>query len=244
MPPRPSPSGSAIGKVPISHGTLAAAVIRPLAIEPVRDDILRCLGYRRETPPPAGTKRLINRAVAEALGHLRPRGVYALYALTARTTAMLRFGGVTIRGRIGDYLQGADRIAVVLATAGDEISVAARARAAAGDDFGAWVFDAVGSWAAEAAAEALSLHLRVHLGAGDGLTLRYSPGYCGMALAEQRVLFRLADAAAAGLTLLPSLLMHPLKSVSGLVGLGPREAIRVDLSPCQLCPLTGCHMRR
>jgi cobalamin-dependent methionine synthase I len=104
--------------------------------------------------------------------------------------------------------------------------------------------DAIGSWAAETAAEALMRHLTVHLDPNESFTLRYSPGYCGMDLAQQRTLFQLAPAGAAGISLLPSLLMHPLKSISGIVGLGPRDAVGVHLSPCERCPQVGCHMRR
>jgi cobalamin-dependent methionine synthase I len=65
-----------------------------------------------------------------------------------------------------------------------------------------------------------------------------------MDLAEQRKLFQLARAESAGISLLPSLLMEPLKSVSGIVGLGPRSAVGTTLTPCDRCPLIGCHMRR
>jgi len=38
--------------------------------------------------------------------------------------------------------------------------------------------------------------------------------------------------------------MQPLKSISGIVGLGPREVVGIHLSPCERCPQIGCHMRR
>jgi len=74
--------------------------------------------------------------------------------------------------------------------------------------------------------------------------MRYSPGYCGMDLGEQRNLFQLASAEAVGIVLGASLLMEPLKSISGIVGLGPKAEVGIHLSPCERCPLVGCHMRR
>jgi cobalamin-dependent methionine synthase I len=74
--------------------------------------------------------------------------------------------------------------------------------------------------------------------------MRYSPGYCGMDLRQQQNLFRLVPAESIGITLLPSQLMQPMKSVSGIVGLGPKELVGGNLSPCDRCPQVGCHMRR
>ena len=64
-----------------------------------------------------------------------------------------------------------------------------------------------------------------------------------MSLAEQRKIFRLAQAEPNGISLLPSLLMEPLKSISGIVGLGPRSAVGKTPRPVTLS-VVGCHMRR
>jgi hypothetical protein len=226
------------------HRPLASETCASLPLTPQREDIFRCLGYSRRAPPPADIVRAIEQVVAEALPQLRPRGTYSLYPLTAQTAHSLTLGGLVIRGDIGEFLHGADRVAVFLVTAGSEITRLSEARCRAGDAFSGWALDAVGSWAAEAAADALLARLQPHLRADEGLTLRYSPGYCGMDLAEQRKLFQLARAESAGISLLPSLLMEPLKSVSGIVGLGPRSAVGTTLTPCDRCPLIGCHMRR
>jgi hypothetical protein len=65
-----------------------------------------------------------------------------------------------------------------------------------------------------------------------------------MDLSQQRIIFTLTRSGSIGVSLLPSLLMQPMKSVSGLVGLGPRELVGVNLSPCDRCLQIGCHMRR
>jgi hypothetical protein len=88
------------------------------------------------------------------------------------------------------------------------------------------------------------LHLRCDLRDGEELTLRYSPGYCGMHISQQRKLFQLVQADVVGVILMPSMLMYPLKSISGLVGLAPKEAVSRYCSPCDHCARLGCHMRR
>jgi hypothetical protein len=47
-----------------------------------------------------------------------------------------------------------------------------------------------------------------------------------------------------GVTLTDSYFMRPLKSVSGLIGLGPAERVLAFGSPCDRCELYNCAMRR
>ena len=186
----------------------------------------------------------IEEIVSEAQRCLKPRGTYALYAVTGRTPRSLQLGDATISGNIGEFLAHTDRLAVFVVTVGETISHLAADAGHSGDVFAAWVTDALGSWAAEAAADALMERIRPHLRDQEALTLRYSPGYCGMDIAQQRVLFQLLRADAVGVSLLHSLLMHPLKSISGIVGIGPKEAVSSNRSPCDYCAQVGCHMRR
>jgi hypothetical protein len=223
---------------------LVSEVLTRLTIALESANILRSLGYPLEATPPAHVIGTVEQILAEAHPWLEPRGAYALYPVTTLTAHALEIGGVTITGDIGEFLAGANRIAVFMVTVGSEITRRAEARCRAGDALAGLALDAIGSWAAEATAEALMAQLTSQLGPGDSFTLRYSPGYCGMELTQQRTLFRLAPADAAGISLLPSLLMQPLKSISGIVGLGPRDAVGVHLSPCERCPQVGCHMRR
>jgi hypothetical protein len=67
-----------------------------------------------------------------------------------------------------------------------------------------------------------------------------------MSIAQQRVLFGLVDAEAVGIALLPSMLMQPLKSVSGIVGFGPVTGLNTVApgTPCDTCGRIDCHMRR
>lgn len=207
-------------------------------------EINRYLGYPRDAAPAPRMAEQIAQILAEVWPCLRPRGVYAVYEVSSRSARALRLDNTMISGSIGEYLEAAGRVAVFAVTAGEEVSHLAEAAAQRGDAFSAWVMDSTGSWAAEAAADALMLRIRRHLGEEEELTLRYSPGYCGMELGQQRKLFQLVRADAVGVTLMPSMLMHPLKSISGLVGLAPKEAVSRYRAPCDLCPRTGCHMRR
>jgi cobalamin-dependent methionine synthase I len=113
-----------------------------------------------------------------------------------------------------------------------------------GDPLAGLIYNAIGSELVEAAADRIAADLRGRLHPGEALTLRYSPGYCGMSLSQQRTNFRLIEAGDIGVELLPTLIMKPIKSVSGLIGMGPQEAVEAFGNPCDRCPLLDCRMRR
>ncbi len=226
--------------------SLAAEVCPDLTIgRPPADEIRRHLGYPAHAAPREQIANRIEAVVEEAVGALRPRGAYAVHTVTTRSPRRIVVGDVVIRGEVARFVGAVDRVGVVVATAGPGISDLAERYGRDGDSLAAWIVDAVGSWAAEAAADAVTERLSSQAGPGEAVTLRYSPGYCGMAMTQQSVLFGLVDAEAAGLTLLPSMLMQPLKSVSGIVGIGRVEDLaQAPSSPCEACHRLGCHMRR
>lgn len=224
---------------------LASEVCESLPIAAMEQSALfRYLGYPKSAVPAPRSRERINAIVSEALPLLQPRGAYALYPVADRTARSLTLADITIAGNIGEFLDQTDRVAAFVVTVGEEISCSAKTAARDGDAFTAWVMDALGSWAVEMAADALMLRIGCHLHEQQALTLRYSPGYCGMDLGQQQSLFQLVPAESVGIHLSASMLMRPLKSVSGLVGLAPEETVARYHSPCDLCPRTGCHMRR
>jgi cytochrome c551/c552 len=226
---------------------LVAEVCADLALRhPPADEVRRHLGYPAQAVPPARIADRIEAVTVAAAAALRPRGAFAIHAVTGQTPHRLHLAGATIRGDVARFVGTVDRVAIVVATVGPDLSKLADRYAAEGDTLGAWIADADGSWAAEAAADEVAERVRAHAGPGETVTLRYSPGYCGMAMTQQAVLFGLVDAAAAGVTLLPSMLMQPLKSVSGIVGIGYAagpDAV-ASTSPCDACGRVNCPMRR
>ncbi len=211
---------------------------------PSREDLYRYLGYPKDAGPAPHLASRIEQLTEEVLPCVRPRGAFSLYAVSERTKNSFAFGGASIVGQVSEFMATADRIAVFVATIGDEISKRGAQAREQGDSFAEWVIDAFGSWAAESATDAVMKRVQRHASQGEALTLRYSPGYCGMAMDQQQTLFKLVSAEAVGVRLLPSMLMYPLKSVSGIVGLGSKDKVSTYRAPCDHCDRVGCHMRR
>jgi len=80
--------------------------------------------------------------------------------------------------------------------------------------------DAAASLAADGAAQWVQDRVATRCPPGQGV-LRYSPGYCGWHVSGQIELFATLDASEIGVTLTKSCLMDPLKSVSGVIVVGP-----------------------
>ena len=114
----------------------------------------------------------------------------------------------------------ATKAAVFVCTAGAGISKLAK-KAAEGNEMLAYVLDVTGSATVEKAAAALQEKIREEAAKeGQGITDAFSPGYCNWNVAEQHKLFSLLPSQFCGISLSDSSLMHPIKSVSGIAGIG------------------------
>lgn len=84
-------------------------------------------------------------------------------------------------------------------------------------------------------------------GQGDNspACLRFSPGYCGWHLSGQRELFRVLDPGRIGIELRESLLMEPLKSISGVIVVGKKEIFEFEdnFTFCGECMTHACRDR-
>lgn len=113
-----------------------------------------------------------------------------------------------------------------------------------GDMVKVFIADAVGSVIAEKAADRMEESLEELLAPyAWSHTNRFSPGYCGWHVSEQRDLFSLFPVEKpCGVSLTSSSLMVPIKSVSGVIGLG--ENVRKIEYTCGLCDFKQCYKRR
>ncbi|MDR1601330.1 MAG: hypothetical protein LBS42_02760 [Tannerella sp.] len=73
-------------------------------------------------------------------------------------------------------------------------------------------------------------------------THRFSPGYCNWHLTEQRKIFSLLGNRPCGITLSDVCLMNPIKSISGIIGLG--KEVQTRKYACQYCELETCYKRK
>ena len=174
-------------------------------------------------------------------------GGYAIGAIDALDIAAgrLTVEGVTfeVGSQVCGYLKGADEAAFFLCTGGALFSDEAHALNESGDFMEAYIIDAIGSLSVERAMDRIHKALETEQAErGLKITNRYSPGYCNWPLKDQRPLFGFVGENPTGVVLSESCLMHPIKSVSGVIGIG--EKARRRAYGCVICKNTTCIYRR
>ena len=152
----------------------------------------------------------------------------------------IRFG---IKKIVYSQLKKSDSVAIFLCTAGKEIGIRSKRAMQERDFLKGYIYDVVGSEIVEAAADLMQAELEKSVvDSGKKITNRYSPGYCGWDVAEQYKLFQLIPDNYCGIKLTPSALMDPVKSISGIIGIG--ENVKSNPYTCTLCDMKDCIYRR
>jgi hypothetical protein len=133
--------------------------------------------------------------------------------------------------------------ALFVCTAGREIGIRSRNAMKEGDLLEGYIYDVIGSEAVEAVADLMQDDMEAEMALSrNKITNRFSPGYCGWDVAEQHKLFSLMTDNYCGIRLNPSALMDPVKSVSGIIGIG--ENVNRQPYTCKLCNMKDCIYRR
>ncbi len=164
--------------------------------------------------------------------------------VTTGTDALCRFHPGRV---IMSQLKGSEALCWFVATLGQEFERFQHRLMQEGDMVRVYLASELGSMLVERVADRMEEVLQEQL-TPKGLhrTNRYSPGYCGWKVSEQPLLFELfkprgtsytseAAPAPCGIRLTDSCLMVPIKSVSGVIGIG-HDVRRRDYI-CGLCEL-------
>jgi hypothetical protein len=207
--------------------------------------IERVLGYRE-----GNDREIVNYTVAEILKDQEIfRGIKAEYRIFTDIRFVdadksLEIGGVklSINKTIYTQIKRSGTIAIFLATAGEQVGQKARKAMTGGDPLTGYITDMLGSLIADSAAELIQADLEKDaFQEGQKISNQYSPGYCGWETVEQHRLFSLMPANFCGIRLTESALMEPVKSISGIIGIG--EKVRFNPYRCNLCDMVNCAFR-
>ncbi len=213
-------------------------------VEPER--VARLVGVRADRAVHRRWLEMIDRARATLPRLMRPRAVFRIDAVrTLSPHKLVLASGTVYAGAIGRFLARAEFVATFVVTIGSAVERLSRRWLREGQVRAGVVADAVASEAVELTAERCQERIRAWAHErGFEITPRYSPGYCGMRVDQQIPLFASLPARRIGVRLQPSFLMTPIKSVSGLIGIGRIDAVRPDDYPCRHCDQPDCMQRR
>ncbi|MGA3244887.1 MAG: vitamin B12 dependent-methionine synthase activation domain-containing protein [Bacteroidota bacterium] len=144
---------------------------------------------------------------------------------------------------ITSQLKRSTSLALFVSTAGPRLEQWSGKLMAEGDMMRGYIVDAIASEYVEQASVWLEKQIAGHVASsGWKMTNRYSPGYCDWPVSEQHKLFSLLPERFCGITLTESALMVPIKSLSGIIGLGPD--VKRGAFQCNICDLKDCFRRR
>jgi len=200
------------------------------------------MGYGN-IPPDDEIVGLTNSLLAEAVGYAAPACTFKLYdGHVDATDVCLDEGSVLHTSAvISSLLKGSERFVLFAATAGKSYQAYQNTIKAEGDILKCFIADTIGTCIVESAGDQMERLLEKETG-GMRHTNRFSPGYCGWHLTGQKELFRLLGGSPCDIELSDVCLMMPIKSISGVIGMGPE--VTEKKYGCQYCELETCYKRK
>lgn len=207
------------------------------------EEVFRQMGYA-ETPPSSQVVALTTEVIRQAEMVAQP--CFGFVTVDGQLEGqLLSVGDVTMHiGKIiARQLAESEAFTFFVATAGKEIEVLQQKILSQGDTVSAYIIDALGSVMAERCADLMEVILQESIDKlGWRHTNRFSPGYCQWPVSEQPKVFSLLGNATCGVTLNAQCMMKPVKSVSGVIGIGSK--VRHMDYTCGICGLHDCLYRK
>lgn len=198
----------------------------------------------------ANIEALLYAAVERFLELVEPAGL--LSRISGTELAKVHYGeGLNEESdAASDVAKRAQIFSLFVVTLGERVCREIGQRFDDGDYALASMLDSVASAGADRAAalaenRMLAILRRDERDAPAASAMRYSPGYCGWHVSGQRKLFDFLRPERIGISLNESYLMQPLKSVSGVIIVGPQKIHRFPTTypACSSCETHGCRLR-
>lgn len=208
--------------------------------------VLHHIGYDNDGEPSARIESLV-KEYADNICHLiEPSYSYVIRDIkSVRGSRVFIEGSVTFRSNvIARLLKQCQKVAVFVVTIGSRLGDVVRQLSKDGLIVQAAVLDTIGSDAAETLANVVQDIMGKQAEAeGLGISQRFSPGYCDWKVSQQKTVFRAMGGDTSGVRLTDGCLMVPQKSISGIIGIGPRSEVE-SYNPCLTCKKRDCIGRR
>jgi hypothetical protein len=146
----------------------------------------------------------------------------------------VRIGG----GPVVSVVGGAEELVVAVCTVGPAADRLAREAQQARQLFKAMLLSDLASWAVDIIRQELCLRLEREAQAqGLRVSAPLSPGESVWSVADQTVIFSLLDTAQINVSLSPSMVMTPIKSLSLIMGIGSQPMGIEGASNCDFCTI-------
>ncbi len=223
--------------------------IESTEIQPSKDDVFRAQGMHKSYSPAPRVRAILGKALNDFLTYARPKGIFMDISATGFRDIYYGEGLNDDFAPLKNIYPVAEKLALFAITLGAEISAAIENLFKNNNYVRGYMLDAVASLGADNAAGLMENQYGLMNSGNSGnssiLVMGYSPGYCGWHISGQKRLFEQLKPESIGLSLNNSYLMHPLKSVTGILVQGQRNIHRFkpDFSFCRECLTHSCAER-
>jgi len=209
-----------------------------------KNEIYLNLGYGGQTPD-AQFIEMIDELIEHIQNFCIPNAGYLIFSGIIPDKNYLEINNIRIKvgAVITKYLHGATHFAVFVVTAGEEFDKYLEQLKAEGDIVSEFLAYSIGTEIAKATIRFVTDKITEEADKSVfKITHSYSPGHCSWHVREQQQLFSLLPEHPCGIKLNDSCLMHPVKSVSGIIGLG--KEVTSTPNGCDICGLKTCFKRK
>ncbi len=208
-----------------------ATIIKDFSIDVDKQEILRLLGHiSKHGNIKKRSKELVEEMISFSCDLIKPEGIFVI-----RESRELP----------EECFFNAEKVAFCICTIGKFLEKQVERLTNQGELTRAVILDAIGSVAAESAAEHLN---QVIADEAKKKKLycsnRFSPGYGSWELEAQRFIFDLLPAEKIGVRLNRSFMMIPRKSVSFTINLSRNPFRDKGSTPCEICGLKKCRFKK
>lgn len=187
-----------------------------------------------------GLRRRLRHTLEDLTEHVAPAACYESFAIERVLHERLELaGGVRIgSGPLTTIVGGAQELYVAVCTLGAGLDERIRELRSQGRLVEMLLLDELGSWAIDQVREQLYGAIQSELATrGWRASSPLSPGESSWPIREQRIIFRMLDAAQIDVALGKGDLMSPQKSLSMVLGAGSGELGAEGLTRCHYCSI-------
>jgi len=213
-----------------------------------KDLMLRAMGYNinSQLNIPGLLCVQLDKLLSEVENHLEIKACFKLFrpydVKISRAEISLKNKILQSGKIINLQLKQANTLALFSCTLGQKFDTWINKIKLSGDMFITYIADIIGSELIELALDSLEKTMALEIVPfGYKYSNRFSPGYCSWPLMDQHTIFSFLPQNLCNISLNESALMNPIKSVSGIYGLG--KSITKKAYQCSICDSTHCYKR-
>lgn len=187
-------------------------------------------------------KETINSIWNEIKCIVRPRCEFIIINGELDKNSVILSNGVVlnIKKILHSLLHDSERFVIFVATAGNEFQKYKDSASTTNDIIKTYIIDLIGTCIVEALGDYMEKQLETIINTRH--TNRFSPGYCGWNLSEQKTIFKILGNKPCDIILSDVCLMIPEKSISGIIGIG--ENVDEKVYGCKYCNLKNCYKKK